>query len=476
MRRRPSIRTRLALIASAAVAVTALLVCGLAWLILRDVLIHQVDQELQDVRNGPISEMGPPQAVAIHDMPLPELGGVRVQVMLPDGRLIVAPSDAAPASFDTADQAVVAGRTAEVRYTLNVDGTRYRVETFRTSHGLIVRLLRSLANQDTALRRVGIFMIILTFGAAVVAAMAGRLVATAGLLPVHRLTRAATRVADTRNLRQPIPTDGNDELARLGHAFNRMLIELDRSQHAQRELIEDAAHELRTPMASMRTNVELLIRAGSRLADADRDALLADLDRQSIELSDLVADLVALARSASAGEPAAVVDLDEVVSDAIDRATTRTPQARFTLESRPVLVRVQPAAVERAVVNLLDNAVKFSSTEQTVEVTVAVVTVGAARFAEVSVADRGPGVPTDERERIFQRFHRVATARGVPGSGLGLAIVHQTITAHNGTVTVEPRPGGGSVFRLRVPAVGEAAIELHHDGRAGRRTRRPPSG
>jgi len=328
----------------------------------------------------------------------------------------------------------------------------------RGKQGETIQLARSLSDTDATLRRVGILMIALVLGAAAVAALAGRLVANAGLRPVNRLTRAAIQIAGTQDLRHPIPADGHDEVAQLGRAFNSMLTALGSSRQAQQELIEDAAHELRTPMSSMRTNIELLVHAGERLDPADRDALLADLDRQSTELSDLVADLVGLARSAGSGEPAVPIDLTEVVANAIRRATARTPHARFRLHSaaflgQPGTVVAQAAAVERAVVNLLDNAVKFGPDGQVVVVRLAPAGEAGASHAEISVADRGPGIPVAERERVFHRFHRLDDARAVPGSGLGLAIVHQTAAAHGGNVTVEPRQGGGSIFRLRLPVI-----------------------
>jgi two-component system sensor histidine kinase MprB len=206
-------------------------------------------------------------------------------------------------------------------------------------------------------------------------------------------------------------------------------------------------------MSSLRTNVELLVHAGERLSAADRQALLSDLHKQGVELSNLVTDVLDLARSKAVDQPAEPVDLAGVTAGAIDRARTRSPHAQLVLHSEPtVTVTAQPTAIERAVVNLIDNAVKFGPADQTIDIRVCTTGTGRARIAEISVADRAPPIPESARERIFHRFHRLDAARGVPGSGLGLAIVHQTATAHGGTVTVEPRPDGGNIFRLRIPA------------------------
>lgn len=457
--RRLSIRNRLALIGSAAVTATAVLVCALAWLALRQTLVHQVDQQLQQLAHGPAGQLDPHSVPRIPSNPLAGPGDTRVQVRLPDGQILAGPQGATPLPFGDRDQAVAAGTVAEARYTAGTDQGRFRVLTRRGPHGETVQLASSLADADTTLRDVGLLMVVLVLGAAVLSAFAGRLVTTAGLRPVNRLTQAATRIAETQDLQRPIPTDGTDEVGQLGRAFNRMLTALGTARQAQQQLIEDSAHELRTPMSSLRTNVELLIQAGDRLGAADRAALLTDLDRQSQELSNLVSDLVDLARSTAVDEPAVPVDLAEVAAGATYRARARTPHARFELHAESVTVDARPAALERAIVNLLDNAVKFGPVEQTVEIRVGRAegpAEGPANgpadgVAEVSVADRAPTIPPAEHDRIFGRFHRLDTARAVPGSGLGLAIVRQTASGHGGTVTVEPRPGGGNVFRVRLP-------------------------
>jgi two-component system sensor histidine kinase MprB len=453
MRRRLSIRTRLTVIASVAVTVTALLVCVLAWLAVRHALVHQVDQQLESLANGPVRQLDRSTIAAIPSTPLtPPSGSIRVQARFASGEIVSAPQDIQNLPFNAQDLEVAAGTSKAANYTTHTAQGTFRVYTVRGPGGETIQLSRSLSDADATLRGIEVLMILLVAGAALVAAITGRAFAGAALQPVNRLTRAATEIALTEDLQHPIVIDGRDELAQLGQAFNQMLTALGHSRQAQQELIEDAAHELRTPMSSMRTNIELLVYAAGRLTPTDLTALLNDLDRQSAELSDLVSDLVALARSAGVDEPVVRIDLGDVVLGALDRARARNPHARLIQHTRPAMVSMRPSAIERCIVNLLDNAVKFGPAEQTIEVRMSLTGDSHAQFAEVSVADRAPVIPETERARIFERFHRLDSARSVPGSGLGLAIVHQTVAAHGGSILVEPRADhSGNIFRLSLP-------------------------
>jgi two-component system, OmpR family, sensor histidine kinase MprB len=447
--RRRSIRSRLTLLTAAAVTSIAMLVGGLAWLGLRQTLLQQVESALRAIAQGPATRLPPADVARIQKTPLTGSPVIEVQILLPGGKIVRAAQNTVRLPISPADRAVAAGKTSEASYSVSTRQGSFQVLTVRGSHGVAFQFAGSLADVDAALWRDGMIMIALVAGAAAAGAAAGSAVAVTGLRPVGRLTRAATRIADTRDLRSPIPVAGHDEVAQLGRAFNTMLAALGDARQAQQELIEDAAHELRTPMSSMRTNIELLIRADQRLPHADRHALLADLDLESAELAELVSDLVELARAPDTEEPAVPGDLTEVVARAIRRVSARRPDARFRLDSKPVTAVARMASVERAVVNLLDNAVKFGPPGQLVDIRLAGSDDGSA---EITVADRGPGIPAGEQERIFRRFHRLDAARAVPGSGLGLAIVHKTAVSHGGDVTAGPRPGGGSVFRLRLPA------------------------
>ncbi|GIH06154.1 two-component sensor histidine kinase [Rhizocola hellebori] len=449
MRLRPSIGNRLTVIAAAAVTVIAVGVGVVAWFALRETLIQQADRELRAMSHGPIENITPEGAYRVPSTPFDTPNRVRIQVRNDIGTP-PPPVGVEALPWSATDQKVADGTLKSASYTTEAGDERFRVLTVKGRQGQTIQLARSLAGADATLQSFGLLMALLVVAAASLAAFAGRLVARAGLRPVSRLTAAATRIAETRDLSQHIAVAGHDEVAQLGQAFNHMLIRLDTARQQQRELIEDAAHELRTPMASLRTNVELLIHAGGLLGDDDRTALLADLERQSSELSELVTSLVALARSRNTDEPSSQIELSELAAEAIGLAQTHFPQATFTLHApEPVTIAGQPSALLRALVNLLDNAAKFGSAGQTVEVQLAV----EDGLAKLSVADRCPTIPADEREKIFHRFHRTETARAVPGSGLGLAIVHQTVTAHGGRANALARPGGGNVFQLSLPLI-----------------------
>ncbi|SDQ36016.1 sensor histidine kinase [Thermostaphylospora chromogena] len=294
-------------------------------------------------------------------------------------------------------------------------------------------------------RALGWPFIAVSVGGLVLAALLGWIAARTALHPVARLTRAAERIAETRDLRHRIGVDRDDELGSLARSFNTMLDALERSACAQRRLVADASHELRTPLTALRTNVELLLRA-DRLDPADR----ADLERAVIngfdELTALVSDVVELARDE---EPVALVEtvrLDHIVRHETERAAVHWPAVRFRHDLEPTVVRGVPDRLARAVANLLDNAGKYSPAGGEVEVRLS--------GGELTVRDHGTGIAPEDLPHIFDRFYRAPRARTRPGSGLGLAIVRQIVDSHGGTVGAHPAPGGGTLVRLSLPRDG----------------------
>jgi two-component system sensor histidine kinase MprB len=304
-------------------------------------------------------------------------------------------------------------------------------------HGSGLITVQPLGPTEHALSRIRFWILLIGgLGIAVAAALAG-VVATAALRPIRRLTAAAETVAATGDLSERVDVAGGDELGRLAVRFNGMLEALEESVGKQRRLVADASHELRTPLTAARANVDL-VREGKLPEDEVRHAL----DEASIELDSLttlVSDLVELARGTERKLRIEEVQLDDLVAATVDRARSRAPQATFVTSLSPTLVNVDPILVERAVSNLLDNAVKYSSPGTPIEVSV--------RDGEVVVADHGPGIAAEDLPRIFDRFYRSATARAKPGAGLGLAIVREAAEAHGGRATAESTATGAR-FRL----------------------------
>ena len=342
-----------------------------------------------------------------------------------------------------------------------VDGAPYRVVAVSSGEGRALVLAQELEPTRRTLSRLAIVLVAVGGIGVVLAALVGVAIARAGLRPVERLISATERVASTGDL-QPITVTGGDEIARLTRSFNAMLAALASSIDRQRRLVADAGHELRTPLTSLRTNLELLVAAeegaasgradAPRLSPEDRAELTADLRAQIDELATLVGDVVELARDDPPEIAAEHLDLSEVVERALDRARPRAPGVTFDATLAPCEIVGDSSALERAILNLLDNAAKWSPPGATVSV---VLRAGVAPerpgTAVLEIADAGPGIAPEERDLVFDRFFRSVDARTMPGSGLGLSIVAQTAARHHGGVSAHEAPTGGALLRFWVP-------------------------
>jgi two-component system sensor histidine kinase MprB len=322
----------------------------------------------------------------------------------------------------------------------SVNGTHLRVLTQGAGERGAVQLARPLDEVDRQLDRV--VLVLLLVGAAGVAlgAALGALVARTALSPVASFTRRTEELAGDADPSQRIHTDRTDELGRLALTFNTTLDALERSVEAQRHLVADASHELRTPIASLRANIQTLEHA-ERLPAAERESLRADVLQELDELTSLVADIVELARGTKRGELVDDVSVDRIVEDVAARARTRAPDG-VTLDVRtePTLVRGEPERIQRAVSNLVDNALKWSPDGSTIEIELAA--------GGLSVRDHGPGFAEADLPHVFERFYRADSARALPGSGLGLAIVRQAVEAHGGQAHAANAPDGGALLRV----------------------------
>jgi two-component system sensor histidine kinase MprB len=438
-----TLRTRLTLLAAGAVAVAVACASFATYVVMRDTLYDQLDADLRD-RARAARVFSSPEEVSI-ELPTQPLGGAEglAQAVRPAGALPGGPPPGLPGlPVSERTRSVASGIEAPFFEEAIVDGLSVRIYTEQVAPDLAMQVGLPLDDLQRTLSRLRLILLLVGLAGVGGAALVGLAVARSALRPVRRLSVATAEVTATGNLRRRVQVDGDDELARLGLDFNHMLDALERSVHAQRQLVADASHELRTPLTSVRTNLELLSRGHVR-DEADRAKVLESLSAQIEELTHLVADLVELAREGE--QPAELEDvrLDVVVEGVVERVRRRDPSALLKVETAPTLVLGVAERLDRALSNLVDNALKWNARDQPVEVTV--------RGGEVVVRDHGSGIDADDLPRVFDRFYRAAGARRLPGSGLGLAIVRQVAEAHGGSVVAENAADGGAVFRLRLP-------------------------
>ncbi|MCD7445424.1 HAMP domain-containing histidine kinase [Streptomyces lincolnensis] len=454
------IRSRLALLVAAAVAFAVAAVSVTCWFIVQGKLYDQVDASLKDMMRRP----GTVQALLQRCTQTPQDNSQSpgrndyVQAIKESGAPCVDPTSSGTVKVTEADRNVIKGANAKVGFVRNgtdENGNAVRVLTLylgvdtNDGRGVAVLFATPLKGTQSTLNELALILLLVSGVGVVGAGAAGLAVARAGLRPVDKLTEAVEHVARTEDLtiRIPVDEDSDDEVARLSRSFNSMTSSLASSRELQQQLIADAGHELRTPLTSLRTNIELLTRSeetGRPIPEADRKALLASVKAQMTELAALIGDLQELSRSeGQRGERVQVVSLEDTVESALRRARLRGPELTITADLHPWYVRAEPAALERAVVNVLDNAVKFSPDGGGVEV----------RLGEgvLTVRDHGPGIPEDELPHVFDRFWRSPSARALPGSGLGLSIVARTIRQAGGEVTLTRAEGGGTVATVRLP-------------------------
>ncbi|MCX5154228.1 HAMP domain-containing histidine kinase [Streptomyces sp. NBC_00291] len=453
------LRSRLALLVAVAVAVAVAAVAAVSWVMVRAQLRDQLDRSLMATNPNPqvgrVLDGG--RCVTRPAESQQDIAGnlnATVQIVTDQGGHCWV-SGPATLPVTAIDREIAAGkRRATLQDVTTSEGVDMRVYTTPAqvvSGGPVfgISIAKPLADIDKPLSTLA-WVLLLVSGIGVVGAgAAGLWVARTGLRPVDELTGAVEHIARTEDLTVRIPDEGEDEIARLSRSFNSMTAALASSRDRQAQLIADAGHELRTPLTSLRTNIELLARSeetGRAIPPQDRRELLASVKAQMTELASLIGDLQELSRpDAASPGPLGVVALHEIVGSALSRARLRGPELTFGSSLEPWYVRGEAAALERAVVNVLDNAVKFSPPGGRVEV--------ALHAGELTVRDHGPGIPDQDLPHVFERFWRSPSARALPGSGLGLSIVARTVGRAGGSAELRAaRDGGpGTEAVLRIP-------------------------
>jgi two-component system, OmpR family, sensor histidine kinase MprB len=376
------------------------------------------------------------------DSPSPPDFGRPVTVGSVEVQLFLDPLAGQPTPFGPLDSTDVAvAEQAQPAYFGDAldDGQQFRVYTAAMPGAGLVLVGRAANADDDALRTAALLLAGLTVAAAGVTYGAARLTAGRILRPIAELTAAAEHVTETRDLTTRLDVAGTtDEVGRLASSFDTMLAALHESLTAQRQLVADASHELRTPLTSLTTNLDLL-EDGAGLADPQAPALVRAAREQAGELDQLITDLLDLARYHESTPHREAVRLDLLTDEAVRRLRKRAPHPAVDTELFPCLVQVDPAAVDHAVSNLVDNAIKWTPPDAAVRVVV--------KNGRVSVTDHGPGIADADLPHIFERFYRAPAARGMPGAGLGLAIVGGVAHSNEGTVAVQTGPHG-STFTL----------------------------
>ena len=455
-------RTRLVLVATGAVLIVVLLGSVATYAVAYNSLVGSLDVTLeQDAHN--LIAGNAEGVIPVIENTCGRAAGYCSQVVWADGRVNPGDPQALPISPTTAALAGSLGTGQPLLFTTHVDGIsvreivyplgnnyRYSNGTTRAAlvmpYGGALQLTAPLTGVHEGLHRLAVALWLIILVGVAFAVLLGLGVGRAVLQPLDQLTESVEELARTTDVSQQLDPGGPDELGRLRRAFNRLLAALDTSRESQRQLVLDASHELRTPLTSLRTNMEVA-RQMEKLAPEDRDVLINDVLTQLDELTSLVADMAELARGDLPQVTKGPLRFDELVLGAVEAATThgRSRGVTFATSMAPSWISGSTPRIERAVNNLLDNAVKYSPDGSVVEV--------ACGDGVLVVRDHGPGVADADIDHIFDRFYRAPEARSRPGSGLGLAIVAQVALDEGGQVSVHHAPGGGALFRLAFPTV-----------------------
>jgi two-component system, OmpR family, sensor histidine kinase MprB len=478
-----SLRGRLILLSALAVAVAVALASVIVYALVRHQLRDQIDDTLREQADAATVIIGgrriapgeaPPGAIGVGPppgqlVPPPGAGsprrtqalgpaprrGASIQLpappegsFIPAGQLIRADGSVVSVRGDEglpvsdASRAVAARERGAFFADVSSPDGELRVYTVPAGPESALQVARPLQETNETLSDLRLILLAVFAGGVAVAAGLGLGVARGTLAPAAAVSGAAEEVARTRDLTRRIEVRGSDELARLAASFNEMMEALEGSEAARRRLVADASHELRTPLATIRTNVETLARED--LDESARGQIVSDLEAELEDMSGLVADVLELARDPE--EPhlgTEEVRLDEVAAAVVERARRRARALPIESSLEPWLVRGDPSRLDRAIWNLLDNAIKWSPDGAGIEISL--------REGELRVRDHGPGFAEEDLAHAFDRFYRADDARGKPGSGLGLAIARRIATEHGGDARAANASGGGGEVTLELP-------------------------
>ena len=441
-----SIRTRLMITTSAIVlVVVGVLSIGIYSTFSRQ-LVRQVDKSLDDrvvmiadsLRRESLRPNVGRQRNPLNEALLPTRFDTVTQVVDTTGTVVLALGEVDLPVTNKTFQIANNPASRFFRSTVTINGDKYRMLTVPLTGGGALQLAKDINDLQRAQNAVRGWQFALGPIGIMFAGLAGWWVARRTTRPIQQLADAAEDIARTQNLSTKLDIHGDHEIEQLASSFNAMLAALQYSSEQQKQLVQDASHELRTPLTSLRANAELLQR--NNLDDATKQAVLRDIAAEIDELTDLSSELTALASDQRLVEVPQEINLRDACDDIATRASRRTGRTVSVSSTNPVSVKVRPAQFDRAVGNLVDNALKFCPTPENIEINI----VG----SRVEVIDHGQGISDTDKPLVFDRFYRATATRALPGSGLGLAIVQQFANDHEAIVTITDTPGGGATVAL----------------------------
>jgi two-component system sensor histidine kinase MprB len=445
----PSFRLRLVLLSTGAVSVAIVAAALIVYAIVHRELDRRVNDSLhQEVRRAAgVRFWVGGSSPAFGRVPRPAFGGAGayLQLVSASGQTFRSEFDSPQLPVNSRVRQAASAVGGEFFFDTWVRGVHLRILSAPVGDGWALEAAQPLTDRDKELSSMRFWLIAVSMSGVAVASLLGLGVARAALAPVRRLTAATDYVSKTQDLGSRIDVRGTDELSHLASSFNIMLEALERSASSQRRLVADASHELKTPLTSLRTNIEVLLLGGDALDPAERTQLLNDVVQQIEEMSALISELVDLARGDAELEEMRELRFDQLVENAVERAQRRRPSNGINSRLEETSVFGADGSLQRAVLNLLDNAAKWSPPGAAIDVQL--------KDGELTVRDHGPGIAPDDLPHIFERFYRSVDSRSLPGSGLGLAIVKQVVDQHNGTISAENGEDGGTVMRLRLPTI-----------------------
>jgi two-component system, OmpR family, sensor histidine kinase MprB len=433
-----SLRRRITAAVALAVAAVAVTLGLTGYFSTRSHLIGEVQHQLR----GRVTAFLQPSANRTAVPAPPELGGAPgyFEFVYPNGRTVA--GDRGKPQLPAEARALRIAKQARGSFftTARIHGVHVEVLTVGDPYAhYAIEVALPLTEVDSDVHELAVTFGLLVGGGVLLAGLLGAGIARTALAPIQRFTKQTQEVTDALDRPRRLEEKGAEELRELAMIFNHTLDALERSIQAQRHLILDASHELRTPMAALRSDIQIFLET-DRLPDEERrglqQAIVAELD----ELTQLVADVVELARGSSASDHTEPIELDGIVREAVGRAQRRAPELAFSLELEPTVIVNSPDRVSRAVTNVIDNARKWSPPGGRIEVVL--------HDGVLDVRDHGPGFKDGDIGNVFNRFYRADQARRMPGSGLGLAIVKQAAEAHGGFAAAANAPDGGAVLQV----------------------------